>query len=50
MYTLVLYVNGFLHFQQKDGKTALMMAAEGGYAETVELLVKAGADVSIHLK
>ena len=49
-YALVLYVNSFLHFQQKDRKTALMMAAEGGHAETVGLLVKAGADVSIHIE
>src|SRR4029079_9014086 len=32
-----------------DGETALMMAAENGHAEIVDMLLKAGADVSLIL-
>ena len=32
----------------KDGKTALMMAAEGGHLEVVKALIEAGADVNLH--
>ena len=31
----------------KDGKTALMMAAQGGHTETVKALIAAGADVNV---
>ena len=31
----------------KDGKTALMMAAQGGHTETVKALIVAGADVNV---
>ena len=31
----------------KNGKAALMMAAQGGHTETVEALIAAGADVNV---
>ena len=31
----------------EDGKTALMMAAQGGHTETVKALIVAGADVNV---
>ena len=31
----------------KDGKSALMMAAQGGHTETVKALIAAGADVNV---
>ena len=34
----------------KDGKTALMMAAENGHTETVKALIEAGADVNATCK
>ena len=34
----------------KDGKTALMIAAEGGHTETVKALIAAGADVNVICK
>ena len=43
-----------MNFQQDilktewNGKSALMLAAEGGHTETVKALLKAGADVSFH--
>ena len=34
----------------KDGKTALMIAAQGGHTETVKALIAAGADVNVICK
>ena len=34
----------------KDGKTALMMAVQGGHIETVKALIAAGADVNVMCK
>ena len=36
----------FMFMVIKDGKTALMMAAQGGHTETVKALIAAGADVN----
>ena len=40
----------FVVFTTKDGWTALMVAAEGGHNETVQLLIAAGADVSLKVR
>ena len=37
----------FSRCSTKDGRTALMRAAEGGHNETVQTLIAAGADVSL---
>ena len=34
----------------KGGRTALMMAAQGGHTETVKALITAGADVNVICK
>ena len=46
---LVLQVLITSHYY-KAGKTALMMAAEGGHTETVKALIEAGADVNATCK
>ena len=36
-----------VNMHQKNGKTALMMAAEHGHTETVQALIAAGANVNV---
>ena len=35
-----------MNLKDKDGWTAMMLAAHGGHTETVEALINAGADVN----
>lgn len=35
-------------YSRWNGKSALMLAAQGGHIETVEALINAGADVSFY--
>jgi len=43
----VLTLDTWVDFYTKDGQTALMKAAVGGHAETLSLLLAAGADVNL---
>src|SRR5690606_2728603 len=43
----VLKLDTWVDFYTKDGQTALMKAAIGGHAETLSLLLAAGAEVNL---
>ena len=47
---LAFYLCISLSLSIKDGKTALMMAAQGGHTETVKALIEARADVNLICK
>ena len=46
-YNILCILIIFMIMVIKDGKSALMMAAQGGHTETVKALIAAGADVNV---
>ena len=49
-YNVLMHSHKFMITIIKNGKTALMMAAQGGHTEIVKALIAAGADVNVICK